>query len=143
MSAASKSRTRLPVSKRSGPRTQSTRFNQRTSAAGDITALNEAPINQHALKLLPKWALKPDASQLHLLTLVSTIQFTSKTDSAMLEKMRREWEPSAVLEYFSHVEAFEDLFLAQDRPLEAAQVVLAAVNLIAQPQRYLPSFQLV
>lgn len=102
--------------------------------------LNEHPIDQHALKLLPKWVLKPDDTQLHLLTLATAAQFASNADSDMLKKMRGEWTPAAVVDYFSRVETFEELFLAQDRPLEVAQVALAAVNIVAEPQRYLPAF---
>ena len=121
------------------PRRQNTKVRKkRSSGAAEIVALNEHPMNQHALKLLPKWVVKPEAGQLHMLTLASAAQFAGHADKTMLKKMHREWTPSAVMEYFSRVDTFEELFLAQDRPLEAAQVILAAVNIAAEPNRYLP-----
>jgi hypothetical protein len=92
--------------------------------------------------MLPRWALSPDDAQVHLLTLAAPIRFASQAATAMLKKMRTEWTPSAVLDYFTRVEGFEDLFLAQIKPLEAVQVILAAVDIIAEPHRYLPPFRL-
>jgi hypothetical protein len=94
-------------------------------------------LNRHALALLPKWSLDPHPTQLHLLTLASSIGFASQSQAAMLKTMRTAWPPAAVVDYFTRVEGFEDLFLAQEMPLEAVQVILAAVDIVAEPQRYL------
>ena len=115
---------------------------RRSGHPEELAALNAHPLNQHALALLPKWALIPDDSELHLLTLVGAAGFATKVQAAMLKKMRNEWAPSEVVDYFSRVATFEELFLAQRKPLEAVQVILAAVDLIAEPQRFLPAFQL-
>lgn len=103
----------------------------------DVPALNLHPLNRHALELLPKWSLHPDPTQLHLLTLASAIGFASQSQAAMLNTMSTAWPPAAVVDYFTRVDGFEDLFLAQKMPLEAVQVILAAVDIIAEPQRYL------
>jgi hypothetical protein len=107
----------------------------------DVPALNLHPLNRHALALLPKWSLDPDATQLHLLTLASSIGFASQAEAAMLKTMSTAWPPDAVVDYFMRVEGFEDLFLAQKMPLEAVQVILAAVDIVAEPQRFVVPIQ--
>ena len=123
------------------PRTPSARRGRAKPPTGpdraEVAALNLHPLNRHALALLPKWALDPDPKQLHLLTLASSIGFASLSQAAMLKTMTTAWPPAAVVDYFTHVEGFEDLFLAQAMPLEAVQVILAAVDIVAEPQRFL------
>lgn len=123
-----------------GTRARST--NRSSADRQEIAALNTHPLNQHALALLPKWAIKPDYHQMHLLTLAAPAKFASKPDAATLQKMRGEWAPADVLDYFTRVATFEDLFLTQHEPLEAVHVILAAVDIIAEPHQYLPAFRL-